>query len=90
MSEEDMTKLRDRVQDLNEFLRRKNQKGIDLYLRHPKNTSGIDDYYDDGSKKGRTQSEAMEYYIRKNFGEEEAKAYKQYEEENKSKGCGGK
>ena len=45
-----------------------------LYLSHPQNTSEIVDYYDDGSIKGRTHSEAMEYYVRQNFGEEEARA----------------
>ena len=85
-----MTKLRDRVQKLNSDLRDKNRTGIDLYLYHPLNQSKTIDYYDNGNKGRRTKSEAMEYYIKKNFGAEEAKAYKQYEQENKSIGCGGK
>jgi len=89
MGDGDLTLLRDKVQNLDEYLRLKNQEGIDLYLQHPNNQK-IKDYYtyDNGGER-RTKEEAMEYYIQQNFGNEECEEYKKSKEQ-KSKACGGK
>ena len=81
----EMTLLRNRLTNIHNNFRDKNLEGIDLYLEHPKNKT-IKNYYTDGNNgQRRTEKEAMEYYVQKNFGDYDYV----YEEENKSKGCGG-
>lgn len=90
MDNEDLLKLQKDVKNLEGYLRGKNQEGIDLYLKHPFNKR-ITNYYNYNTEgRERTMEEAMEYYIKMNFGEDEYNEYKKYKEEkNKSGNCGG-